>query len=71
MRTGMGSTFRKFCGWEVGVRLGWLPMTRRHLLPGIRSVISRVKYFNLYIYIYIYMRITTLKNDEQKHCDFR
>jgi len=29
-RMGMGSMFIELCGWEVGVRLGWLPMTRRH-----------------------------------------
>ena len=23
--------FRELCKWEVGVRLGWLPITRRHL----------------------------------------
>jgi hypothetical protein len=28
---GMGSMFRELCRWEVGVCLGWLPMTRRHL----------------------------------------
>jgi len=27
----MGSIFGELCGWEVRVRLGWLPMTRRHL----------------------------------------
>ena len=27
----MGLTFRELCRWEVGVRLGWLPTTRRHL----------------------------------------
>jgi len=31
MRTGMGWMFRELCRWEVGVRLGWLPMTGRHL----------------------------------------
>ena len=31
MRTGMRSMFRELCRWEVGVRLRWLPMTRRHL----------------------------------------
>jgi len=31
MRTGMGLMFREWCRWEVGVRLGWLLMTRRHL----------------------------------------
>jgi len=31
MRTGMGWMFRKLCKWEVWVRLGWLPMTQRHL----------------------------------------
>lgn len=32
--TGMGSMFRESFRWKVGVRLGWLPMTRRHrLLP--------------------------------------
>ena len=38
MRAGMGSTFRKFCRWEVGVRLGCLLMTQGHLLPGIHCV---------------------------------
>jgi hypothetical protein len=28
---GMGSMFRELCRWEVGVGLGWLPMTQRHL----------------------------------------
>jgi len=27
---GMGWMFRELCRWEVGVRLGWLRMTRRH-----------------------------------------
>jgi hypothetical protein len=31
MRTGMGLMFRELCRWELGVRLGWLPMTRRYL----------------------------------------
>jgi hypothetical protein len=31
MRTGMGWMFRELCRWELGVRLGWLPMTRGHL----------------------------------------
>jgi len=31
MRTGMGWIFRQSCRWELGVRLGWLPMSRRHL----------------------------------------
>ena len=25
--TGMGLVFSELCRWEVGVRLGWLPMT--------------------------------------------
>ena len=31
MGTGMGWMFKKSCMWELGVRLGCLPMTRRHL----------------------------------------
>ena len=31
MRTGMGWIFSDLCRWELGVRLGWLPMTQRHL----------------------------------------
>jgi len=31
MRTGMGWMFRELCRWEVGVRLGWLAMSQRHL----------------------------------------
>ena len=42
-RTGMGWMFRQLCRWEVRVRLGRLPMTRRHL----RRCLS--------IHIYIYM----------------
>jgi len=29
--TGMGSMFRVSCKWEVGLHLGLLPITRRHL----------------------------------------
>ena len=28
---GMAWKFRELCRWELGVCLGWLPMTRRHL----------------------------------------
>ena len=28
IRTGMGWMFRELCRRDVGVRLGWLPMTR-------------------------------------------
>jgi hypothetical protein len=31
MRKGMGWMFRELCWWEVGVRLGWLPMTQEHV----------------------------------------
>ena len=31
MRPGIGWMFRELCRWEVRIRLGWLPMTRRHL----------------------------------------
>jgi len=31
MREGMVSKFRELCRWEVAVRLGWSPMSRRHL----------------------------------------
>ena len=27
----MGSMLREFYRWEVGIRLEWVPMTRRHL----------------------------------------
>jgi len=30
MITGMDSMFRVSCRWEVGMRLGYLPMVRRH-----------------------------------------
>jgi len=29
--TGLGWIFRELCRRDVGVRLGWLPMTRRYL----------------------------------------
>ena len=34
MTTGM---FRELCRWEVGVRLGWLLITREHRLDNLES----------------------------------
>jgi len=38
MRTGMGWMFSELCRWEVGVGLGWLPMTLTFLISLIRKM---------------------------------
>jgi hypothetical protein len=46
--------FRELCMWEVGVRLGWLPMTRRYLKLPISPIDALANFHDIFTRVLIH-----------------
>jgi len=63
IRTGMGSTCRELCRWEVGVRLGWLSLTHRHLSARVYGFLNHTKTQQIIVRIVIYRSVPNVEGE--------